>query len=414
MLAVLARSDGTRGHERAAAEAVLALAVDRWPHVAWQVDPVGEPDGPCAQLVGAAGERAGRADLLLYSHLDTSFTGDPAVDAVVTGHPAGAAPYRVDRAARTVRGPGLGVARAPAAAALVGFARATARLHERGLPFGARLLLAARGTHRAAGWEPADPPADPTGVTSFLARHGRPGAAIVAKGGPAGVLHDEPGACYLRVRARGGWGAIMARDRLHPEGGLLAHAGVLVAAVERAGAALAAAAPPGPQSGGQFGIGAIRSGLPDKPDLAPAVLDVYCYLVAPGTLTPGVPARTLTDHLQRELAGSVLAGVELTVTDQVIDSGATTDPDADVVRAAVRAYGEVFGVPPAPITGWTGSTDGVTLRAAGVPTARVGPSRTVPCGDGSDVVELGELVACTRLYENLVLSLGNPTMSHLT
>jgi acetylornithine deacetylase/succinyl-diaminopimelate desuccinylase-like protein len=318
--------------------------------------------------------------------------------------------------AGTVRAPGLGVARGPAAAALVGFARAATALARQPDGYGLRLLLAARGTHRAADWDHPGADAPPTtGVSSFLARNSRPGAAVVAKGGPDGVLYDEPGASYLRVRARAPWGAVMSRGALRPEGGVLAHLGVLTDAVEVAGAALAAAAPTSAQAGAQFGIGAVRSGQPGKPDLVPGLVDLYCYFVSPGELTPGRAADALAGRTRALLAGTVLADVEVTVVEQVVHGGASTDAQAPVVRAAVAAYREVHDCVPPAVSGWTGSTDGIVLRAAGVPTVRVGPWRTVALGDGSDVGAVDDLVALVRVYERIARTLGpRAPMSHLT
>ncbi len=306
--------------------------------------PVGDPSGPCAQVVATAGERAGHDDLLLYSHLDTSLSGEPRRDVAVTGRSDAAAPLVVDLGARTVQGFGLAVAKAPAAAALVGFARAAEHLTGTGEPFGLRLLLAARGTHGAPGWSLRDGPVEPVpvGVETLLAA-GRPRAAVVAKAGPAGVLYDEPGACYLRVQARTGWGAVMARDRLVPEGGVLAHLGVLADAVETAGRQLVQAAPAGAQSGAQFGIGAVRSGLPGKPDLAPGVVEVFCYFVAPGPLPAGATASAMAALLAALLVGSPLESAVVTVVDHVVHAGAATDPDAAVVRAARRAWASSVG-----------------------------------------------------------------------
>ena len=197
----------------------------------------------------------------------------------------------------------------------------------------------------------------------------------------------------------------MARDRLVPEGGVLAHLGVLTDAVETAGRQLVQAAPAGAQSGAQFGIGAVRSGLPGKPDLAPGVVEVFCYFVAPGPLPAGATASAMAALLAALLVGSPLESAMVTVLDHVVHAGAATDPDAAVVRAARRAWASSVG-PELPITGWTGSTDGIVLRSAGVDTARLGPCRVRPVGDGSDVLDLDELLACAAMYEQLAVELG--------
>lgn len=401
---MLCHTDGTRGRERGAAEALAAFTVDRWPDLRWEVVPVGDPAGTCAQLVGSAGDRAGSSDLLLYSHLDTSLTSDPDIDGAITGRVDPAAPYAVDPAARTVRGFGVGVARGPAAAALVGFTRAARRHAAAHRSSGLRLLLAARGTHRAPDWDRVDevvPPVPVTGVAALLASGAAPAAAVVAKGGPDGVLYDEPGACYLRVRCRAPWGAVMSRETLRPPGGLPVHIGTLVTAVESAGAALVAVAPASPQAGARFGIGAVRSGLPGKPDLVAGMVDLYCYLVSPGAMPSGAIAREMATLVGAALADTALTSADVTVTEAPVHPGAGTDPDHPVVRAAIEAYREVRGTTPPGVSGWTGSTDGIVLRAAGVPTVRVGPSGTVPAGDGTDVASIDELLAYARIYERI-------------
>ena len=221
-VAMLASVPSPRGAERALAEAVVDFASERWPAARWRVQDV---DGPaCAQVVADVGEGGG---LLLYSHLDTSLTGDASFDVPITGAPPPVAGARIDLTSRTISGFGLGVAKAPAAAALVAFGLASERRAGQvgAGPLG--LLLAARGTHRAPIGEMAEPARAParTGLERYLADAPVPAAAVVAKGGPAGVLHDEPGAAYVRVTVRSGWGAVMARQAVRPPGGVLAQLG---------------------------------------------------------------------------------------------------------------------------------------------------------------------------------------------
>ncbi|TDC84350.1 hypothetical protein, partial [Actinomadura sp. 7K507] len=121
------------GHESAAAVRLASWCTARWPWIDWTVQRYGTGG---ANLL--AGDPAG---VLLYSHLDTSLSGDPSEDRPITGRDAPLPPLKATPT--HVEGFGLGVARAPAAAALTAFVSAASR----GVP--ARLLLAGSGTHRS-------------------------------------------------------------------------------------------------------------------------------------------------------------------------------------------------------------------------------------------------------------------------
>lgn len=389
----------------------MAFARERWPSAQWDVQDV-DHDGR-AQVVGQVSRPvSGRGGVLIFSHLDTSLTGDDAFDRPITGKPPAPEGVLIDSAQRTVRGFGLGVAKGPAAAALVAFGRAADRHIAGATDVPARLLLAAGGTHRGPSVSTGDQfgDGDRTGVQRFLADAVLPSAAIVAKGGPVGVLHDEPGACYVRLAFRAGWGAVMGQGAVRPPGGLLAHLGIVVDSVRTAGDRLAstlAQSPDAGQVGACFGIGAVRGGQPTKADLVPAVVEIFGYLVGPGPLAGGRIASELTAAIESALLAADLSGVDVEVEVSGIHAGASTPADADVISAAVDAWtaeSRQYGVLALPqrVTGWTGSTDGVVLRAHGIPTARLGPSRTLATGDGTDVVDLDELLAFTRIYERLV------------
>jgi len=319
-----------------------------------------------ANLVARCG-----AGPLLYSHLDTSLDEPVGVLEVGDG---------------VVEGFGLGVARAPAAAALAAFASA-----RRGT-----LLLAGGGTHRRGGRA--------EGVRAFLAGlPALPPAAIVAKGGPPGVLWEEPGAAYLEVRISGAPGAAMAPESATPAGGVARWAGLVLDAIGVWRERYVANRTPVGQVGPEVGIGAVRAGMPDKPDLLPADLVVDLYVVT----VPGERATRLgtelTACLHALLAGGPLDGCRTAVDVDWLHGAQATPERAPVVRAAQHAWEDVFGTPPAPIARWTGSTDGVVLREHGIDTVRVGPqSRRSASEPRRDVVDLGELARYQRLYEALL------------
>ncbi|MFB4320001.1 hypothetical protein [Actinomadura sp. 21ATH] len=372
------------GRESAAAAHLASWCAARWPSIEWTVQPYG--DGG-ANLY--AGDPSG---VLLYSHLDTSLSGDPHEDGPITARADAPAPLKVTPA--HVEGFGLGVARAPAAAALAAFTTATAR----GIPV--RLLLAGSGTHRAV--SPRT-----TGLDRYLATAPRPPAAVVAKCGPPTLLWEEPGALYLRVRVQGRHGAVLARESADPPGGVIAHAGSVIEAVERWRTAyLRAHTAPGTQVGPAAGIGSLTSGRPDKPDLFPALLEAGIYAVTVPGADPHEIAASLRSAIESACANGPLSTCTVTVDVDEVHPAAATPAGAPVVRAARAAWESEFGTAPPPIQNWTGSTDGVVLRAHGIDTVRLGPSaRPSPADPRRDVLDLPALAAYARVYAALTRNL---------
>ncbi|WP_165970335.1 M20/M25/M40 family metallo-hydrolase [Actinomadura sp. 6K520] len=375
------------GHEAAAAVRLASWCTARWPWLDWDVQRYGK---------GGANLQAGDPrGVLLYSHLDTSLSGDPSEDRPITARADAPPPLKVT--ASEAEGFGLGVARAPAAAALIGFVSAASR----GIP--ARLLLAGSGTHRSTLHGPGGRPRR-TGLDHYLATAPRPPAAIVAKGGPPTILWEEPGALYLRLRVAGRHGAVLARESADPPGGVIAHAAPVIEAVERWRAAyVAAGQAPGTQVGAAAGIGSLTAGRPDKPDLFPALLEAGIYVVT----VPGADPQAIADALRHDVETACANGPLATCTVEVdvdeIHPAAATAADAPIVRAARAAWQTEFGASPPPITGWTGSTDGVVLRAHGIDTVRLGPaSRPSPEDPRCDVLDVASLAAYARLYARLL------------
>ncbi|MFE2043892.1 hypothetical protein ACFXAZ_23780 [Streptomyces sp. NPDC059477] len=368
-----------RGGERMAAHRLRAWCADRWPHIDWQVLEHG-PEG--GSLIADHG-----AGPLLYSHLDTSLDDDGTANSLVTGSSAPVAPLDVED--DTVSGFGLGVARGPAAAALVAFAGAGT----------GRLLLAGSGTHRRGGRI--------TGLEAYAEAFPLPGSAIVAKCGPPTLLWHEPGALYLTVRLTGRSGAAMAPDSATPPGGVIASSGVVLDELARWRTAYLAADPRTGQTGRACGIGAISGGWPDKPDLLPARLRIDLYVVAGDPVDPTALAAGLADRLRARAAGSELRDCTVDVTAEPVAAAAATPADAPVVKAARTAWHDEFGAQPPPITGWTGSTDGVVLRARGVDTVRLGPQARPATGDPRrDALSVAQLTAYARIYRRLLTELS--------
>ncbi|MGH9091633.1 MAG: hypothetical protein ACRDZR_09695, partial [Acidimicrobiales bacterium] len=159
--------------------------------------------------------------------------------------------------------------------------------------------------------------------------------------------------------------------------------------------------PPGCQVGREAGVGALSVGLPYKPDLVGGLLQLHAYAVlGPGDDPFSVPP-ALARVVTRALADRGLPGLEVTAGLADGTAWARTSPGSPVVVAARGAYEAVQGAPPPPVSGWTGSTDGVLWRHAGVGTARMGPT-PVATAVGVESLSLGDLVRWSATYAETV------------
>lgn len=400
LLSVAVATESPAGAEAQLARCVGEWLEDRHPELECRLDQFAQ--GRANLECRARGDPGD--ELVLYSHLDTSLSGDARLDRAV-GAPV---PERLEleRRGDVLSGLGVVVAKGPMAAAVIGFALASTSLARRGRSPRATLLLASGGTHRAhpPGLEvtartPSRGAGD--GVRRYLARH-RPRAAVVAKAGPPGLLYEEPGFASAVVQLRGRPGLVMSRDESVRNGGVPAAAGPAVCAVERWRTRfISRPSDPASQAGREAAVGALSCGVPYKPDLIGGVLELFVYVV----LGAGDDPLEVVTELEAEVASSVREdGFEhLEVGAVVVDAvaSARTDPDAAIVHITDEAYREVWGASASRPVGWTGSTDGVLLRRAGVHTVRVGPS-PLEAAPGREAISLEGLVSNARLYARIV------------
>jgi acetylornithine deacetylase/succinyl-diaminopimelate desuccinylase-like protein len=209
----------------------------------------------------------------------------------------------------------------------------------------------------------------------------------------------------VTVKVTGRSGAAMLAESATPPGGVVAHAGVILDELARWRETYLAADPREGQTGRACGIGAISGGWPDKPDLLPAQLRIDLYVVAGDPLQPAPLAAELAGRLLARCARSALRDCAVDVAVEPVAAAAATPADAPVVAAARAAWSDEFGVQPPPISGWTGSTDGVELRARGVDTVRLGPqARPADSDPRRDALSLAQLEAYARIYRRLLTS----------
>jgi acetylornithine deacetylase/succinyl-diaminopimelate desuccinylase-like protein len=148
-------------------------------------------------------------------------------------------------------------------------------------------------------------------------------------------------------------------------------------------------------------VGALQAGLPYKPDLIGGLLELYVYVV----LGLGDEPQALATEIEAAVAASLGddGRPNLSVRAVLIDATASqrTNPAAPIVRTAAAAYRAVCGVPAARPRGWTGSTDGVVLRGAGIDTVRLGP-KPISRGVGMETLSLEDLGTSMAIYTEII------------
>jgi acetylornithine deacetylase/succinyl-diaminopimelate desuccinylase-like protein len=396
-LELLVSKASPSGVERALAEVVAAWGRASHADLSWEIDALDEKS---ANLFARSVLGNGAPELVVYGHLDTSLTGDAARDVGVTGLTTTAPRLSFDPSTRTLRGFGVGVAKAPSAAGLVAFVAAAQALRAQGIPHRLTLLLAAGGTHRAAPGE--TPVRFGRGVEHSLATGWKPDAVLNVKAGAAGVLHEEPAAAYLRVRVRRQWSAALARRTVAPDGGLARHAGAVVEAIEEWRADYLARHVARGQLAPEIAIGALRAGNPDKPDLLPGLLEAFVYAV----LLPGEDPARVAHDLEAFAApriGRLPGAPSVAVHVYASAPGGKTDPGGRIVRLASEAWARHVGET-ATVRDWSGATDGAIFLAHGIPTARVGVTVTRDADDPRiEIVSLDELTSAARAYADVAV-----------
>jgi acetylornithine deacetylase/succinyl-diaminopimelate desuccinylase-like protein len=381
------------GHERPLAEWLVGRLSDAG--VAAELQTFA--DGDRANVVARLAGRGDGPSLLLYSAIDTAFPlpPDEAGDAPAPGD-SPALTAGAQRTGNWIVGPG---AENPK-----GFATAV---------IGAFLAVAASGTAdlrgdvvlalTAGGMPSLGNPDRPgsgglgAGARDFLARNPHPDVAIVAKPGDA-VSVEEVGLALFRVRVSGDLGYTGIRHRA-PMRNALVDAATLATRLEgwfpTYGAAHATAT-----MTPQGAVTAIAGGWPRHPAFLPAGCDLSVDL----RIVPGVTmeqARAVFTAAVMDLSGDLACDVAVTLLGGI--PGASTSRESWIVLAAIAAWEARTGRHHVEATGTSGVTDASILRAAGIPTARIGMPRPAdPSPDPRFTMGVVHVGAIATLSETIV------------
>ena len=370
------------GKERLLAQRLVDEGQRIAPGLQWRIDPF---DGDRANLLVTAGPADYQAvEIVLFAHLDTSLA-DVGEYRRLTG-------CEPDAQDNKLIGPGMAVAKGPAAGAL---AALLAGDRAGTLACGTGVLLTSGGTHRAG----AGSGGFAAGLRHAIESGLSPRGAINVKAGAPCVLHEEPGSAYLRISVRSSGGPLMLQQSEGCAGAAAALARLLPLIESWRNTLLDRG--PSALCGRDVGLGALSAGLPDKPDMLPSMSWADLYLVT----APGDDASELADELAMLLATDVNSETSVSVTASM--PAGRTPMAHPVVSLATQAWNRHLG-PAAPVTNWRGSTDGALLRHMGIPVTRLGPRpRSAPAG--LEALDLAELTTFARIDAELLVQLGHWT-----
>jgi acetylornithine deacetylase/succinyl-diaminopimelate desuccinylase-like protein len=203
----------------------------------------------------------------------------------------------------------------------------------------------------------------------------RPDCAVIAKPGNA-VAYEEVGLCWFRLRVRGTLGYTGVRHLLDYRNPIV-DAARLLQGLEAWFPTYTVANTSGCVAP-QGAIGAVRGGWPERAAFTPATCEVWVDL--------RVSPRTPIEEVERqfaEAAGRLVReiGAEVEWEQVLAIPGTSTPPGEPIIRSSIRAWELVTGMQHRFRTGTSGATDANILRAAGVPTARIGMPPVEPPND---------------------------------
>ena len=370
-----------------------------------EYQPISDTRGNCIGRVRGSGKGA---DVLVYGHLDTTFTGDEDDDRpVLGGKPRpDLQPKFIRRDDGLITGLGLsnpkgGVACAVAAADAIVRARVpllgdiilgmvVGGIHKRPIVALNRRYEGALYQGYGIGCE-------------YMLKHGVTADFCISTKPGYGVVYEEPGQAWFMIEVQGRL-CYAGLRHVSPNRNPLVDAARLVIAIEEwipeysrqheYGAILP-----------QGAVGAVEGGWPHKPEFIPDIARIYVSLNSNSKTTPLQTRRIFGDFLERYRAAH--PDVQFSWEMLQLQPGSRTDPESWIVQCCYRAWEAVEGRKPEEVKRFSGTTDGNILRLWGIPTVRLGlPGQMSPEPGWPpffDVARPADLKRLTEVYVRMLI-----------
>jgi len=238
-------------------------------------------------------------------------------------------------------------------------------------------------------------PDSPDGVPSLLARGVRADFGLSGESTGLAVSLGHRGKVQLDVVVSG-----RSSHAATPEAGVNAvfRAVPFLHALEQAGAGL-------PEDA-LFGRGTLTvTGISSEPAGDLAVVPGTCTIRVDRRYIPGETPESCRREVERLVAEvSAREGVDAGVRLVSVYPLMAIDADHPLVRAGLAAVEAVTGRRP-PLMAWRFGVNATFMSAAGIPCIGIGPGSEDYAHTAEEHVPVGELVACSRIYADLILQL---------
>ena len=234
---------------------------------------------------------------------------------------------------------------------------------------------------------------------AFMLEQGvRPDFAVIAKPGWA-VAWEEVGLCWFKVIVRGDLNYTGVRHVVRGTNPIV-HAAKVIGLLEPWFAEYTEKNTSGLVAP-QGSINAIQAGWTYKPAFVPAACHFFVDLRVSPRVSPVEAKRQFGDAIERIVKTDPTLSLEWEMILSI--PGSFTDPNNWIVQSCTRAWEFVENQKHKPRTGTSGATDANILRAAGIPTARLGmprrqnanePQRSVFSMETSNMASMKQLTKC--------------------
>lgn len=364
-------------------------------HIAAFYQPMDDTQG---NAVGRISGSADGADLLLYAPLDSAFSTNPDEECPWVGDrlPAEMTTNAYVRDGDVV---GMGAENPKGYAACV--VAAAIAVKAAGVPLQGSLVVGLGAGGMPTNRRPSSRrfnAGQGAGCAFMLAQGVRGDFAIIAKPGWS-VAWEEVGLCWFKVIVRGDLNYTGVRHVVKGRNPIV-HAAKVIGLLEEWFSEYTKKNTSGLVAP-QGSINAIQAGWTHKPAFVPAACHFYVDL----RISPRVSAMQAKSQFGAAIERIIKTNPNLTIDWEMILSipGSFTDPDNWIIRSCMRAWEFVENRKHEPRTGTSGATDANILRAAGIPTARLGMPRRKSAGENqrnvfsmetSNVAGMKQLTKC--------------------